>query len=113
MTDALHELLERYPPDLQPTRPPEALGNAGGASGARLWRFATGRGERVARAWPRDGPDAAQVRWIHGCLDAARGLGFVPVPERDRRGETVQVHGGRTWDVSPWMPGAAERARPP
>jgi Ser/Thr protein kinase RdoA (MazF antagonist) len=113
MTDDLRAILSRYPAALQPTSAPEPLGNAGGASGARLWRFETGRGRKVLRAWPTDGPGLVAVRWIHRCLVAAGGLGFVPVPERDRRGETVQEHAGRLWEVAPWMPGIADVARPP
>ncbi|MBV8313551.1 MAG: phosphotransferase [Planctomycetaceae bacterium] len=109
----LNVLLARYPAIVRPLDEPETLGNAGGWSGARLWRFATGLGPMVARAWPPDGPDRPALRQIHATLAEARGLGFVPVPERDRFGETIQESGGRLCDVSPWMPGAADRDRPP
>jgi Ser/Thr protein kinase RdoA (MazF antagonist) len=92
---------------------PEALGNAGGNSGVSLWRFDSGRGPLVARAWPTDGIDAGQLGQIHEWLFMANGLGFIPVPIRDRMGRTVQQLGGRLWDVSPWMPGSAEVECPP
>ncbi len=65
-------VLDRYPASIRPTSPPRPLGNAGGLSGARLWRFDSGRGPLVLRCWPTDGPDLARLEWIHACLAAAR-----------------------------------------
>lgn len=109
----LDSVLARYPASLRPLSPPAALGNAGGQSGSRLWRFPTGRGPYVVRAWPIDGPAAGRIREIHQWLEQARGLDFIPVPERDRFGASVQLTAGRCWDVSPWMPGASDPGRPP
>src|SRR5437588_8969838 len=63
----------------------EALGNAGGFSGARLWegRLADGRAVCL-RAWPAAGMTPERLRFIHALLDKARfgrGLAFVPAVE--------------------------------
>src|SRR5947209_8367451 len=53
--DVLGAILSRYPAIARPLAEPECLGNAGGGSGVRLWRYASGRGVLVARAWPSPG----------------------------------------------------------
>ncbi len=109
----LATILAHYPALARPTAPPTALGNAGGASGARLWRFPSGLGPLVLRAWPPDGPNRDELAAIHAQQRKARGLGFVPVPIETGAGGTVVEWGGRRWDLAPWMPGAADAARPP
>lgn len=106
-------LLTRYPDRVQPLSVLEPLGNAGGTSGSRLWRFRSATGPLVIRAWPSDGASLARLRWIHQILFQVRDLGFIPVPERDRRGESIHEHAGRLWDLSPWMPGSADPGQPP
>lgn len=105
-------LLRHYPPWCRPLSAPEPLGNAGGASGARLWRFASARGTLVARAWPSGSIDDRRLATIHGWLAEARHLGFVPVPIADIHGRTFQGLDGRLWQVEPWMSGSAVRGRP-
>ena len=106
-------VLAAYPVIVQPCRPPEALGNAGGLSGARLWRYDSACGPLVARAWPHDGPSPEALAQIHRWLADAAVVGFVPVPFPTLDGRTWRVHGGRLWDVSPWLDGAAPTERPP
>lgn len=106
-------VLDRYPASIRPTSPPRPLGNAGGLSGARLWRFDSGRGPLVLRCWPTDGPDLARLEWIHACLAALGDLGFVPVPIPALDGRTIALVDGRLWEVAPWMPGVADLDRPP
>ena len=76
---AAHNVLGRYPPAL---REGEllALGNAGGFSGARLWRLQGPLGSLCLRAWPSDGPSPDRLRLIHGLMKRAHdsGLDFVP-----------------------------------
>ncbi len=50
---------------------------------------------------------------VHRWLLLAGDLGFIPAPIADRSGRTLQEHDGRFWELTPWMPGAAEAARPP
>src|SRR4051812_6368986 len=111
--DDLSAVLARYPAIDRPCRPPEPLGNAGGWSGARLWRYESGRGPLVARAWPSDGPGRGPLGQIHRWLEAVTHLGFVPVPLRALDGRTLQEQGGRFWEVAPWLDGEPAPERPP
>ena len=107
------DLLARYPGRVQPLDEPEPLGGAGGLSGARLWRYRSERGLLVWRGWPPDGPGRAHLEKVHRWLRLAGDLGFIPAPIADRSGRTLLEYGGRFWELAPWMPGAAEAARPP
>jgi Ser/Thr protein kinase RdoA (MazF antagonist) len=113
MRDDLRAVLDRYPAIARPCAAPEPLGNAGGLSGSRLWRYASGRGRLVARAWPVDGPPRAAIERIHRWLGEAAGLGFVPVPLAARDGRTLHEQGGRLWEVAPWLAGTAAPGPPP
>lgn len=113
MNAALASILARYPPSARPTREPTALGNAGGLSGARIWRFESHRGPLAARLWPGADFDRAAIERIHGWLSRAAHLGFVPVPIAGRDGRTVQQEGGHLWEVVPWMTGTADLSTAP
>jgi Ser/Thr protein kinase RdoA (MazF antagonist) len=103
------EVLARYDP---PARGWEALGNAGGFSGARLWRVTAADGDWCLKAWPPDGDRRQRLVQIHAWMSAARsaGLDFVPAVRRARDGSTVQVADGRAWDLCKWMPGKPRTA---
>ncbi len=58
-------------------------------------------------------PFARHLERVHGWLAMAGDLGFIPVPIADLSGATLQEHDGLLWELEPWMPGAAEAARPP
>jgi homoserine kinase type II len=109
----LKGLLARYPLPVQPLDVPESLGGAGGLSGARLWRYRAEAGWLVLRAWPPHGPGRAELEQVHRWLSCTAGLGFIPVPIPDVRGRTLQDHDGRTWELAPWLAGAADPSRPP
>src|SRR5262249_28559811 len=115
MDGELKAVLERYPAVARPLSEPEALGSAGGLSGASFWRYAAGLGPLVVRAWPPppDGPPLESLERLHGWLIQVGRLGFIPVPVPDREGRTVQERGGRLWELSPWMEGAPQPGRPP
>ena len=113
MTAALDSVLARYPASARPTREPVPLGNAGGLSGARLWRFESRRGPLAARLWPGEDCDRAKIERIHGWLSRAAHLGFVPRPIAARDGLTVQQAADRFWEVAPWLPGTADLSTPP
>jgi Ser/Thr protein kinase RdoA (MazF antagonist) len=113
MLAPIPEILDRYPAALAPRGTPQSLGNAGGSSGAELWRFSSGRGELVLRAWPVDGPSRATIERIHGWLRHAKALAFLAPPLADRQGRTLQEGRGRFWEVSRWLPGVAPTDRLP
>lgn len=113
MPDPLSHLLSLYPAGARPLVAPTPLGNAGGGSGARLWRFDSGLGPLVARAWPVDGPGRRGLLRVHGWLGRLADLGFIPVPLAALDCRTLVVLDGTNWEVAPWRPGAADPSRPP
>ena len=112
MNAFLASVVASYPAVYRPLSPPESLGNAGGMSGARLWRYPSTAGLLVVRAWPM-GVDRTQIELIHSWLKHAEKLCVVPIPLSANGGRTVQEHGGVCWEVCPWMPGAACLESPP
>jgi Ser/Thr protein kinase RdoA (MazF antagonist) len=113
MIEAMRAVLSRYPALDRPTSDPSPLGNAGGFSGARLWRFSSGRGTLGLRAWPVDGPDRSGLSTIHAWLSRSSDLGFLPEPIPTLDGSTMVEAEGRLWELTPWMPGEADLDRPP
>lgn len=113
METELAHVLAFYPAAARPRSAVRPLGNAGGLSGARLWWFDAAPGPMAVRLWPRDGPNSAQLGQIHRWLAPAGPLGFVPLPLATADGRTFVARGDRLWQVEPWMPGAADDARPP
>ena len=112
MNLSLGPLLGLYPAQIQPIGPLDSLGNAGGGSGASLWRFESGMGPLVPRAWPVDGPGLPILTRIHKWLGVLKDLDFIPIPIPVRDGRTILSFEGRFWEVSRWMPGFADPARP-
>jgi homoserine kinase type II len=106
-------LLDRYPKTCRPIGPLEPLGNAGGFSGASLWRFDSPTGPLLLRRWPGDGPDRRRIEQIHGWLNQAADLGFLPVPIATLAGPTVVSEAGRLWELAPWLEGTPDLDRPP
>ena len=114
MPENLRRLLDLYPAAIQPMAGSvESLGNAGGLSGASLFRFPSGQGLLAARAWPIDGPGLPSIARIHRWLERASPLGFVPVPIATLDGRTAVNVDGVTWEVAPWLSGEPERGEPP
>ena len=113
MKSSLDQVLRQYPHRAQPIGPIESLGNAGGESGASLWRFESGIGPLVARAWPLDGPGEELIWWIHHRQTSLKDLPYVPVPVQTTVGLTYVNMLGQFWDLQPWMRGAADAGRPP
>lgn len=90
--------------------PAEPLGNRGGFSGARLWRVRTEWGDLCLKAWP---PGHMSPRFHAGTADLIRfardaGLAFVPVVRPAPDGLTCIQYVDRFWDLTGWMPGAAD-----
>ena len=102
-----------YPDIYFPEVGPISLGSAGGWSGCDLWRIESRFGPLMLRAWPVNGPDPDHLDRIHRWLDQARRLTFLPVPLAGRDGSTWFALDGRAWELAPFLPGAADLAKPP
>jgi Ser/Thr protein kinase RdoA (MazF antagonist) len=92
------------------------LGNAGGFSGARLWKLLPAGGEALClRQWPAEHPGDERLQTIHQLLlhVAQQGFDLVPCPLADMSGNTIVRHAERYWELTPWMPGSASYARQP
>ncbi len=100
--------LDAYPIAFRPLQPATPLGNAGGFSGTRLWRFEAATGPYLARAWPVDGPVLDRLRQLHAWQARLAPLQIVPLPCPALSGCTVVARDGRLWQVEPWRPGRAE-----
>jgi homoserine kinase type II len=104
------EVLARYPAELA-RGTCEFLADAGGLSGARLWRLRTPLGDWCLKAWPAASTAAEQLNFGHRLMAAARraGLTFVPqVLATDTR-VTYVAAGPWLWDVVSWQPGEPAR----
>jgi len=107
--EPLQTILNKYPQAFQPSTI-ERLGAAGGFSGARLWRITTGDGRFCLRGWPPEHPSAERLDGIHRLLRHVHEGGFhrVPLPIPTRTAATFVMHGGRLWQLEPWLPGVAD-----
>jgi Ser/Thr protein kinase RdoA (MazF antagonist) len=87
-----------------------SLGNRGGFSGARLWSVRTETDAFSLKAWPPGDPSPDRLRWIHHLMRLARnqGLLFVPAVSETRDRSTSVHHASRLWELTTWMPGAAD-----
>ena len=103
----------QYPAVFHPTRPPTALGSAGGLSGSELWKVESALGLLMVRAWPTDGPDPSTLGRIHRRLNRACRWTILPIPIPNRMGTTWVEAQGRLWELTPFLPGAADLGRPP
>ncbi len=94
-------------------------GNAGGMSGAAIWRvFAASHelhSEYCLRRWPLGHPSWQRLGWIHQQLQrvADRGFTIVPRPISSRSGSTIVRVEGHLWELTTWMPGCADFDRNP
>jgi len=87
----------------------ECLGNAGGFSGACLWKIGTPAGRLCLRKWPQAHPTEDVLRHIHGLLlhAASNGMSELPIPLLNERGDSIVRQRGTLFELSPWMPGQA------
>ena len=99
----------------------EPLGNAGGFSGAQLWRVHTTDNEVLClRLWPDEHPTAEYLRWIHQVVFhlAAQGFTKCPIPRPyDGRpsgaNQSFAEINGRLWQLEDWMAGKADYSTSP
>ncbi|MFM7152202.1 MAG: phosphotransferase [Gemmataceae bacterium] len=85
-----------------------SLDNAGGFSGALLWKIESGVGSLCLRASsPSESPRHLADRHHLMALARDRGMTFVPRVHRNAEGNTVSIHAGRAWELMEWLPGSA------
>jgi Ser/Thr protein kinase RdoA (MazF antagonist) len=103
-------LVMRFYPDWCWPESVEFLGGAGGFSGARFWRMGSAGGELCLRRWPVEHPSPERLAFIHSILGRAWRNGFrrLPRPIATNQGQTFFRHEGRLWELTPWLPGAAD-----
>lgn len=111
MTDLadFRKVLAAFGDEFQP-RSVEALGWAGGFSGALFWRLEAPRGRLCLRRWPAEHPSEPQLQFIHEVLLHVDRAGFhqLPLPYPALDGKRHVRHGGCLWELTPWMPGQAD-----
>lgn len=110
----IQTVLSHYPAECRPFRV-EALGCAGGFSGARFWRLHTAAGRLCLRRWPEESPTLEQLQFIQAVLWHVTREGFdrVPLPRETLSHAGYVDHDGHLWELSPWLPGKANfRERP-
>lgn len=104
---AIADILRLWP--LPPPERIESLGNAGGFSGAQLWRLTVGPAQFCLRKWP-DSTKPERVATIASILRHVQGyqrpLSFVSYPLESRDKRPLVIHDNEVWTLSPWMPGA-------
>jgi Ser/Thr protein kinase RdoA (MazF antagonist) len=98
-------VLNAYAALVRTDDPIEFLCNAGGLSGARLWRFDCAPGRLLLRRWPLE-VSGSRVESIHGWLRKLKALPFIAQPLPARDGKTFVEHGGAIFQVEPWLPGS-------
>jgi homoserine kinase type II len=106
---SLTPVLSAYPSLWRPKQI-EALGNAGGFSGAQFWRLQSSEGPLCLRRWPRENPTLEHLEFVHAVLGhvAASGFRLVPAPLETQHRVTYVRQGGYLWELTPWMPGQAD-----
>ncbi|MCE9530003.1 MAG: phosphotransferase [Planctomycetes bacterium] len=105
-------VLEFYPPEAAESSW-AALGNAGGFSGARLWRGETADGRQLClRAWPFARMKEDRLNRIHRAIAACH-LPFVPELIETTEGNTWLHAKDVFWEMTTWLPGQADFHKEP
>jgi homoserine kinase type II len=102
-------VLAHYPEDCWPRRC-QSLGNAGGFSGAKLWRIEADLGSLCLRRWPSAHPSRDQLEFIQAVLwhVVQEGFDLVPLPLEAEGNRGYVEHQGYLWQLEPWLPGTAD-----
>ncbi|MGE0755383.1 MAG: phosphotransferase enzyme family protein [Pirellulaceae bacterium] len=81
-----------------------------GFSGAQLWRVTADAGLYCLRRWPPSHPSRARRQFLHNLLThlGRQGIDYVPIPLSARNGGTWVEMSGQLWELTRWLPGAAD-----
>lgn len=103
----LRHILRQFP--IASTDTIESLGNAGGFSGAQLWRLGCSDADYCLRRWPKRHPTNDQLAWIHRVLSHAAvcDCDFLPVPLLNHNQQPFVTVDGWRYELAAWMPGDA------
>jgi homoserine kinase type II len=114
LANEIEPVLLAYATDCRPNTV-EALGGAGGFSGAQIWRVTAPRGQLCLRRWPPEHPSQGRLQWIHRVLGhvSSRGFELLPLPIATATGRTFHEYDGCLWELTHWMPGEANYWREP
>lgn len=93
---------------------PQSLAS-GGLSGASIWMCQSSYGPFALRCWPAEHPTPQRLSDIHAAMYSARsqGVEYVPSLLNNRHGKSFTSDGLRLWEVTQWMPGAADYLHAP
>jgi Ser/Thr protein kinase RdoA (MazF antagonist) len=85
----------------------EALGSAGGFSGAEFWKITIGPTEYCLRRWPHSKPTRSQADVIYSTLEYVRQHSDLPLAFSIQtvHGEPMCRADDANWELSLWMPG--------
>lgn len=88
----------------------QSLGNAGGFSGAELFRTEVDARKWLLRCWPRQHPSPRRLEFVHAVLAHAErnGCKGLAQPLATRDGRTFLESSARLWQLEPWVPGVAD-----
>jgi Ser/Thr protein kinase RdoA (MazF antagonist) len=75
-----------------------------------LWRLNSARGALCLRRWPAGYPTQEQLEFIQATLWHVDQEGFhrIPLPLETRHHHGFVRHDGHLWELTPWLPGAAD-----
>jgi Ser/Thr protein kinase RdoA (MazF antagonist) len=110
----IERIVRLFPDDCQP-HSMAPFTSAESFSGARLWRLNSARGPLCLRRWPAEYPTQTQLEFIQATLWHVDQEGFhrIPLPLETRHHHGFVRHDGHLWELTPWLPGAADyRQRP-
>lgn len=105
----IKRILRLYADDCQP-RGAESVKAADSFSGAALWRLSTPRGLLCLRRWPAEHPTPERLQFVQAVLWHVDQEGFhqVPLPLETHHHHGFVRHDGHLWELTPWLPGAAD-----
>ena len=111
MSDSIIRVLQNYDIGYAASNPNsqeiEALGSAGGFSGAEFWKITVGASKYCVRRWPNSKPTRSQADVIYPTLKYVRRHSDLPLafPIQTVHGESMCRADNAHWELSRWMPG--------
>ncbi|MBI3837054.1 MAG: phosphotransferase, partial [Planctomycetia bacterium] len=109
----IEAVLRLYPDDCQPLAI-EPIAAPDAFSGATLWRLQSVRGPLCLRCWPHH-PTPKRLEFIQAVLWHVDQEGFhqIPLPLETQHHHGYVRHAGHLWELTPWLPGAADYREKP